>query len=43
MSEKKRSFFSKIFKPKESSCCNIEIVDEDKNKEKDSKQNMNKK
>lgn len=43
MSDKKRSFLSRIFKPKESSCCSIEIVDEDENKEKDSEQSMSKK
>lgn len=35
MSEKKKSIFSKIRKPKKPSCCSFEIVEEDTEEEKE--------
>ena len=42
MSEKKKSIFSKILKPKTSSCCSMQIVeepDQTKNQKKEQSQN----
>lgn len=42
MEEKKESIFSKLFKPSKSCCCSMEIVDEDKEKTAEDKEEKEK-